>query len=326
MESAVEKSFEYNKQNALIARILNLYYKENCNQAEIAARLGLSVAKVNRMLKGAREAGMVEINVRVPFQNVFELESELIGMSGVENVIVMPAVDDNPDGDLSLLAQVAADYFVDQIRPRDTICIGGGRTLAEIIAQVKPCNLPGVRVYPSNGGVQRNYDREINGLASRLAEKLGGEAVQLFAPAFVETEAERDTVLGLTHVARGLEQARTARIALFSVGSLRIDSSYLQYFPIPYRQLSELVERYNAAGEILGYAIDSEGHPSVPELNKHVIGITLDDLHAMPVRIGAAAGTLKAPAIAAGIRGKYFTTLILDENAANETLTILRRQ
>lgn len=322
----MDRNFEYNKQNALIARILNLYYKENCIQTEIAARLGLSVAKVNRLLKGARETGMVEINVRVPFQNVFELESELIGVSGVEHVIVTPAVDDNPEGDLSPLAKVAADYLVDQIRPRDAICIGGGRTLAEIIAQVEPCNLPGVQVYPSNGGVQRNYDRDINGLASRLAEKLGGEAVQLFAPAFVETEAERDTVLGLTHVARGLEQARTARVALFSVGSLHLDSSYLQYFPISHRQLSELVERYNAAGEILGYAIDSGGHPSVPELNKHVIGITLDDLRAVPVRIGAAAGALKAPAIAAAIRGKYFTALILDENAAKDTLAILGKQ
>lgn len=323
MESRVERKLEYNGQNALTARILNLYYKENCNQAEIAKRLGLSPAKVNRLLKTAREAGMVEVNIRVPFQNVFELESRLTTASGVEKIIVTPALEDSPEGDPGLLAQVAADYLVSQVRPRDAICIGGGRTLAEIIAHLEPCSISGVRVFPAIGGVQRNYDRDINGLANQLAQKLGGEAIQLFAPAFVETEAERDTVLGLTHVARGLEQARSARMGIFGIGSLRIDSSYLQYFPLSYRQLSELVERHNGVGEIIGYVIDSEGRVCIPELSKHVIGITMDDLRNIPVRIGVAAGASKASAIAAAIRGKYFNTLILDENAAREVFKIL---
>ncbi len=324
MGLGVDRKFDYNGQNALIARILNMHYRENCNQAEIAARLGLSVAKVNRLLKSAREAGMVEINIRLPFQNVFELESRLSAVSGVERVIVTPTVG-NPEGDLELLAQVAARYLTDIIRPKDGICIGGGQTIAKIIAEIEPCNISGVRVYPSIGGVQRNYDRDINGLANQLAQKLGGEAHLLFAPAFVEPETERDTILGLTHVARGLEQARSARIAILGIGSLRIDSSYLQYFPLSYSQLSELVERHGGVGEIIGYVIDRDGKPCVPELNKYVVGINLEDVLKIPVRIGAAVGAQKVPAIVAAIRGKYFNTLFLDENAAQELLACLAK-
>jgi DNA-binding transcriptional regulator LsrR (DeoR family) len=166
----------------------------------------------------------------------------------------------------------------------------------------------------------------MNTVAMRLAQKLGGEAINFYAPAFAETEEECATFFGLTHVVRVLEQARTARMGLFGVGSLQIDSSVIQYCSLPYHVLAELVRQRNGLGEILGYAIDSQGGDCIPELSRLVIGISLDYFRNIPIRIGAAIGAEKAPAIAAAIRGKYFTTLFIDENAARGVLKILEEE
>jgi DNA-binding transcriptional regulator LsrR (DeoR family) len=116
---------EYTEQNRLIAKILNLYYNENCSQAQIASKLGLSTAKVNRMLKHAQQERMIEITIHIPFPNLFELETKLQNISNLKDVIVTPTMENSQEGTLSLLAQAAANYLISQLRARDRICIGG---------------------------------------------------------------------------------------------------------------------------------------------------------------------------------------------------------
>lgn len=322
----MQNGFGYTEQNRLMAKALNLYYMENMSQIEISKRLGLSTVKINRMIKFARQAGMVEINLKLPFPSLFDLESRLIALSSLQDVIVTPSLDNSPDGDLSQLAQAAANFLLRHIRPQDSICIGGGRTVSKIVNYVEQHKISGVRVYPALGGVQNLNDRDLNTVAVALAQKLGGEAIKFYAPAFAETEEECATFFGLKHVINFLEQARTARMGLFGMGSLQIDSSVIQYCSLPYQVLAELVRQRNGVGEILGYAIDPQGRDCIPELSKLVVGISLDDFRSIPVRIGAAGGEEKAPAIAAAIRGKYFTTLFIDENAARSVIKILEAE
>jgi DNA-binding transcriptional regulator LsrR (DeoR family) len=318
----MDKLFSYSDQNRLVAKILTLYYMENINQAEIARMLGLSPAKVNRMMKAARQTGMVEINIRLPFQNLIELETRICKITNLDDVVVTPSMDEN-GGDLTAFAQMAASYLVSKLKPKDSICIGGGRTLSEIINYLDSENSLGVRIYSAIGGIQRNLDLDVNGLATRMARRLGGEAFQFYAPTFAESTQERDTFFKLSNVIRALEQAREARVALFGIGALEINASIIQYSSLPYHKLSELVSRRNGVGEILGYVIDAEGNDCIPELSNQIVGINLDEAHRIPVRIGAAAGAAKAPAIAAAIKGNHFTSLVIDESAARQVLAII---
>jgi DNA-binding transcriptional regulator LsrR (DeoR family) len=315
--------FEYNEQNSLIAKILNLYYNENYNQAQIATKLGLSTVKVNRLLKYARQKKMVEITIRLPFPNLVELETKLSEISNIQDLIVTPSLDNNPEGTLAILAQAAANHLVNQLRTSDRICISGGVTLSKIVDELKPERINGIRIYPAVGGVQRNPNMDINGIATQMSQKLGGESIQFFAPNFAETEGERNTYMGLSHIMKTMEEAKSARIALFGIGALQIDSSFLQYCPIPYRRLAELVEQAKGVGEILGSVCNQDGCACIPELDNLRIGISLHDLLDIPIRIGAACGAIKAPAIAAAIKGNYLTSLIIDENAAKQALNIL---
>jgi DNA-binding transcriptional regulator LsrR (DeoR family) len=266
---------------------------------------------------------MVEVTIRLPFPNLFELETKLQNISNLKDVIVTPTMENSKEGTLSLLAQSAANYLVSQLRARDRICIGGGRTLHEVVNHVKPHKLSGIQIYSAMGGIQRDPALDLNALASQLAQKLGGETFQFYAPGFAETEDERNTLTGLSHVTKAIDDARSARVALFGIGTLQINASIIQYCSIPYWKLAELVKQGGGVGEILALPFDSNGTSCVPELHKLHIGLGLEDIRNVDVRIGVACGSEKSAAIAAAIRGNYFTSLVIDEGAAQEALQIL---
>jgi len=322
----MQKKETYTDLDRLTARVLTLHYLENLSQVEIAKRLGLSTVKINRLIKSARKSGLVEINLKLPFPSLSELESRILAMSDLEDIIISPSIGNTQNQDLAQLAQVAGSSIVNMIRANDMICVGGGRTILEIINFIDKQIIPGVRIVPAIGGVQNLNDGDVNSIATRLANKLGGESINFYAPAFAETETECEMFFKLTHINKVLEQAKSARIGLFGVGNLQIDSSIIQYCSLPYNILEDLVRKRGAIGEILIYAIDDQGKECIPELNKRVVGISLDDFRRIPVRIGAAIGSVKAPAIAAAIWGNFFTHLFIDENAAKDVITILEKR
>src|SRR5512147_2407058 len=81
----------------LINQVLYLYYFEGLNQADIAKRLDLSTIKVSRLLKQARDQGMVEIKIRTPLQAVFDLEHELQSAYKLSESVVVPQMSDDFD-------------------------------------------------------------------------------------------------------------------------------------------------------------------------------------------------------------------------------------
>jgi len=316
----------YSDQNRLIAKVLHMYYMSNLSQLEISKQLGLSTVKVNRIIKLARQEGMIEIHLKLPFPNLPELESRILALSDLEDILISPSIGNTQSQDLAQLAQVAGSSFVNLIRANDMICVGGGKTILEIINFIDKQIIPGVKTVPALGGVQDLYEGDVNSIAARLANKLGGESINFYAPAFAETEAEREMFFKLTHINKVLEQAKSARIGLFGIGNLQIDSSIIQYCSLPYNILEDLVQKRGAIGEILIYAIDDQGRECIPELNKRVVGISLEDFRKIPIRIGAAIGSAKAPAIAAAILGSFFTHLYIDENAAKNVIKILEKR
>ena len=67
-----------------ILRVAWLYYMENLTQAEIGERLGLTRARVNRMLSEARQTGIVNIRLNSAFASCAELEHRLRRECGLD--------------------------------------------------------------------------------------------------------------------------------------------------------------------------------------------------------------------------------------------------
>ena len=283
-----------------------MYYIENINQAAIARNLNLSVAKVNRLLKLARQRGMVRITLDIPSSHLIDLENRIATFPGLLDVIITPSINDSVEGDISLLAQEAANYFLFKIQPGDTICISGGRTLYEVINRIKPSAPINCTVVPALGGVQRQPDMDVNALADSLARRLGGESFQFHAPAMAATVEECQVFYSLTHVRSALDKASHAEILLASIGTVLPGSSYFKYRSLPSEEIQPELEARGGVGEILGRVIDRQGGDCVPSVNERAIGLRLQDFHQIPVRIGVAAGSAKALPVAAAIPRPLF--------------------
>jgi DNA-binding transcriptional regulator LsrR (DeoR family) len=310
----------------LINQILTLSYVQEHSQTEIAGLLGLSVTKVNRLLKQAREQGMVEISIRTPFQSLFTLENQMQKVCDVPEAVVVPSLSNYPEAVSQAIGRAAAYYLLQHLRDGDVICISGGKTLTALVQAIQAVEVPrqyNVHVVPATGGVQGSHSTDVNYLAAQLADRLGGKAYQLHAPVLVDTPEEREVVLSLRQVREILDMARQAQIALVGIGSVLPEIS--SYFEMPYLNeidRKKIVEENCGSGEILAHVINDSGQLCASQYSQRVVGISPAELRAIPLSIGVAGSQAKGLPIYSALRGQYLKTLITDESAAQRVLEL----
>jgi DNA-binding transcriptional regulator LsrR (DeoR family) len=310
----------------LVNTVLTLYYVDELTQAEIARRLDLSTAKVNRLLQQARKQGLVEITIRTPFQHLFVLESRLKAIFGLTEAVVIPAIPEGTNAMLQTLGRAGANYLLAHLRDGDVIAIGGGTAIHAVVEALESPRAYQVEVAPVLGAVQGQVITDVNYLAARLAERLGGRAYQLHAPAFVDTREHRDMLLALRSVKEVLDVTRRANIALLGVGTVDYERSrFVQFTALSAEDMKRIAESCGGVGEIGAYVYNIEGCPCAQDYADCVVGLTLPEIKRIPFRVGVAATAVKALPIYGALRGGYLHALITDEAAARGVIELFER-
>ena len=306
----------------LINTILTLYYLEEMTQTEIAQRLGFSTAKVNRLLLQAREQGYVNITIKTPFQQLFELEERLKAVFGLQDAIVIPAVAESSSTPLNALGNIAAEFLLERLRDGDILGVGGGSAVSAILQAMAPNRKYDIEVVPLLGAVQGEITNDVNYLATNIAERLGGKAYQLHAPAFVDTPKHCETLRSMGPVKEILDIARRANIALVGVGTVDAEvSRFVQFTALSAEEMRHIAEYCGGVGDINAFVYDIEGQACAHEYADRIVGLTLPELKKIPYRVGVAATAAKALPLYGALRGGYLHALITDETAARGILT-----
>ncbi|WP_089139255.1 sugar-binding transcriptional regulator [Vibrio rumoiensis] len=304
----------------LVSKVLFSHFKENRSQSDISKSLDLSPAKVNRIIRQAREEGLVEIILNIPHIGVMELEKELVTNTGLSKAVLCPSYSEPASSSVIQIASVAAEFLQDTLRKNDVICISGGKALASIVEVIKPSKGMNITVLPATGGVQGRHFTDVNYLASKLAEKLDGESMQIHAPLFADTQSERDLLINMRATKEVLDMARHADIALAGIGAVaKGDESYFDLRHWAKNEKS-LVAESQCRGEVFAHIFDQDGMGCIEALNNKLVGLTLEELSNIPVSIGVAAGADKVAPITGALRGGFLNTLITDELTAKHVL------
>jgi DNA-binding transcriptional regulator LsrR (DeoR family) len=307
----------------LINIILNLYYIEEQTQTEIAQRLGLSTAKVNRLLQQAREQGYVNITIRTPYQQLFNLENRLKAVFGLQEAIVIPTLAESGTSMLNALGSVAANFLLEHLRDGDVLAITPGTTVQAVAQSLDASRNYQVVIVPILGASQGQIESDMNYLATNMAERLGGKAFQLHAPAFVDTREQSELLCSMGRVKEILDIARRASVALLGVGTLNAESSrFVQFTAMSAEDLKHIAEVCGGVGEIAAHVFTIDGQPCGQEYADRVIGLTLAEIRNISFRIGVAATAAKALPIYGALRGGYLHALITDEAAACKVLEL----
>jgi DNA-binding transcriptional regulator LsrR (DeoR family) len=307
----------------IINTILTQYYVQECTQAEIAQQLGLSTAKVNRLIKQARQQGLVNIKIRTPFQHLFSLESRLKAIFGLTDAVVIPAISESNETVIQTLGRAAAAFLLERVHDGDVIGLSAGQAMLALVQAMDSPRDFDVTVAPVLGGVQGVVTSDVNYLATELASRLGGKAFQLHAPAFVETQAQRDALISMTPVREILDVARRATIALVGVGILDQETSrFVKFTALSSEDMDRIVKIDGGVGDIAAHVYNIDGRLCAPEYDGRLVGLTLEELQRIPLIIGIAATAAKALPLYGALRGHNLHALITDEAAAEGVIKL----
>lgn len=305
----------------LLARVASHYYLNDRTQAEIAEEFGLSRQKVQRMIRRARELGIVEIHVHsVPVLHI-ELETKLRETFGLQDARVAAS---HPDEGMCrrLVARAAADYLERRMVEGSVVAVGLGRNtsqVADFFSTSRQLNATFVSAMGGSPGFTASVNP--NEVCATFAARSGGVAQALYAPAFVEDAGLRDSLLSQQAVSQTLSLARSATRAIVGIGT-PADDSILVHAGCLSTEQARLLRAAGAVGEIIGNYCDVQGRPIDSTERDRLIGLTLEDLRRIPLVIAVAAEQGKATAILGALRSGAVHVLITECRNAFEVLRL----
>ena len=290
-------------------------------QNEIAARLGLSRVKIYRLLKQAKEEQVVQIVIDWPIKRAARLEGELCAAFGLAAALVLQAGANNGAAGLHPLGQLAARHLEQTVQDGTALTVCLGRATYETIAAIRPGFRANARVAPALGSMPFALrEMDSGALARRLAQKLGGEALDLSAPALPDTAAAAAVLRSQRDIRRTLDLARSADIALLGVGNLDpSQSGFVRGGFLSAEDLAALTAA-GAVGDLGGHVLTIDGRLQDQAHDDRLIGVSLDDLKRIPQTIVVAAGAEKSAAILGALRTGAVTVLVTDDRTALSVL------
>jgi DNA-binding transcriptional regulator LsrR (DeoR family) len=310
----------------LLVKVSRFYYEHELTQSQISERLRLSRQKVQRLLKEAHQAGIVQITIRPVIGAFPELERNLEDRFGLQEAVVIETTDFDDQFVVAREVGVgAADYLRRVVQSQDSIVISWGGSLLGLVNALsggsRRADLDGIRVIQGLGGLgDPNKEVHAADLTRRLAQVFGGEAVLLPTPAVAGTRKARDTYIEDPFVSNVLEQAQSANLAVMGIGAPRLDSILMREGRIVTEQDMETLKNNGAVGDINLRFFDENGKLVQSNFDRRVIGLTLDEIKRIERVIGVAGGAAKVSAIRGALAGRLVDVLVTDQITAQQVL------
>jgi len=300
----------------LLIRVASLYYEYDYSQQEIAERLQISRSNISRLLKEAKQKGLVEIRIHKRIMTVPALEHEFHERFELEHAMIVDGGDITYREQLAAAGQLAAWYLEETLRPNHVMAISWGTGVAAAVNAMSANPLLQIDVVQMIGSVG-TVDSVIDGpeLARQLAGKLGGQYYYLHAPLFVDNQTVRDMFLEQPTISETLRRAHAAQVALVGIGTTEPGaSSFLRAGHLSEDEITQLRQQ-GAVGETSGKHFDIEGNANF-DLNHRVIAVSLADLKKIPCVVAVACGLPKSRSIVGALRGGYIKALATDSITA----------
>jgi DNA-binding transcriptional regulator LsrR (DeoR family) len=303
----------------LLARIAHRWYVDDRTQTEIAKEFGLSRPKVQRLLQRARQSGVVRIHIEAPLGVDLGLESRLIELFGLTDAIVSPSTADSAsqrDG----VARGAAGYLEQRLRDGMVVAVSHGRDTGAIPRHFRPATpVDALFVSAMGGSPTIDAPTNPNEICRALAERGGGRAESLFAPAYVESVEVRDSLHAQEAVSHVLRMAADADMALVGIGGTDDNCTMVRSGCLGPDEIVRL-RAQGAVGDVLGNYVDIDGRLISSPHSSRLIGLSLDALRRIDNVVAVVSGLEKPEAILGVLRAGIVDALVVDEPNARTVL------
>jgi len=307
-------------------KVARAYYEDDLTQEQIGQRFGLSRIKISRLLRQARQEKIVRITLVMPSDEQVEMERTLEASYGLDEVMIAQPTDDSPTAIRAALGETAANCLLRTLRGEETVALTWGNTLLAMVEALQSAtgapirDWPRMRVVQPLGGLG-SPEAEVYsaGLVHRLARTIGAKPHILAAPGIVASPVVREALLADPQISSTLGLAARADIALMGIGCPTPQSIVMQSSILSVDEFAHL-QSLGVVGDIGLRFFDAEGCPVAHEINDRIVGLTMEQIKALPRVIGVAGGKEKFEVIRAALRGKLIKVLITDISNARRLL------
>lgn len=302
----------------------HLYYYDNLSQKQVAEQLNISRPTLNKLLKEARQEGMVKIEITDyrNQSNLIRLERQLSTKFGLRDVKLVDSFIDDSTVIKERISKAAAAYFNSIIRSGMCVGVGWSRMLENMANYLTPSKSITNAEFVTLLGGSGNLDYQINAnlLNERIARLYYNSSIHnIYAPIFTNDAVLYDALMEDKSLKRVMNKMRDLDIALIGVGGGNSSSTALMTVSISKDYIKEIREE-NAVGNICARFYDINGNICVKDLYNKTISIPLEVLKKTPTIVALASGQDRVSALIGAARGGYYHILITDEGTAKAML------
>jgi DNA-binding transcriptional regulator LsrR (DeoR family) len=309
----------------LLARIAERYYVEDRTQDQVAREFGLSRPKVQRLLDRARRSGVVAIHIQAPPWLRLELGRELRATFGLVDAVVCSS-GAGPEAEREAVAARAAQYLEKRLDDDSIVAVSHGRTTGAVPRFFRPGTRLGTTFVSAMGGSPGvEAPTNPNEICRALADRCGGRAESLYAPAYVESAGVRDQLLAQDAVAGTLAHAAGASLALIGIGATDDDCTMVRSGCLTTDEMAWL-RGQGAVGDVLGNYVDIQGRPVNSPHRERLVALSMDHLSQITTVVAVASEPEKPRAILGTLRSGVVSVLVVDEGNARAVLDLAEEE
>ncbi|WP_122941771.1 sugar-binding transcriptional regulator [Brachybacterium sp. EE-P12] len=283
---------------------------------EIAEEIGRSRFATARMVRRARELGLIEVRPTMPVPIDADLSARIARQFGLRSALVV-ATRSTDDAEVrEALASVTARYLSETVEEDDVLGVAPGRTLARASREID--QLPSADVVQLTGIGWPRLEEGAE-VVSAIGRAAGGATFPLYVPILIDPEAA--PILHHPAITGTMRRFRHVRKAFLTIGGWPRSSLLAQILGENGERAG--FEERGVVAEIGTTLLDIQGR-TVSGLEGRFIGISEEELRAVPLRVAIGGGEWKQQAVLATLRSGLVNVLITDVRTAELALAAER--
>jgi deoxyribonucleoside regulator len=305
-----------------------MYYLQDETMDAIARRLGVSRSTVSRLIKQARESGLVHISLQPRTAGSDTISRALQDLFGVRAHVVPVREGASEVQRLDQVAQVAGRMVSGWVEPGTILGMAWGTTVSAVVQHLTPRRAPGSAVVQLNGAANpvTSGIPYAGSIITAAAEAFDARVHHFPVPAFFDYPETKDAMWRERSIRRVLAVQEQADIALFGAGALT-GTLASHVYAAGYLDRADLdsLRADGVVGDVCTVLLREDGSWADIALNQRATGPTPRELARVARRMCVAAGTAKVAPLLGALRAGAITDLVVDEATGRAVVERVRR-
>lgn len=304
------------------------YYVHAETMETIAHHLKISRSTVSRLLKEARDTGLVRISLADHQGSASPLSTSLSQRFGVRVHMVSVRENANEKVRMERVARMAGQLLTEVVEDHDVIGVAWGVTLSNVVRYLGRRPLVEATVVQVNGSANQHDSGlpYIGEIMQSFGDAFDARAVLFPVPAFFDQTEAKSVLWRERSIQQVLRLRDQVDIAVFGVGALkaRVPSHVYSAGYMDPAEMEQLLSE-GVVGDVCTVLLREDGSYADIAYNERATGPTPAELARVPRRICVVADPSRAPALIGALRAGTATDLVLDDGTARAVLNRLSR-